>query len=92
MANNSLLQIIKQVSRDERKADGTADILLGTVVSTTPLNIRLSSKVTLDSDFLYITETIADKITDNKVTNGDKVVLVKSDNGQKYLLIDMVVI
>ena len=92
MANNSLLQIIKQASRDERKADGTADILLGTVASTTPLNIRLSSKVTLDSDFLYITETISDKLKNDKVKKGDKVVLVKSDDGQKYLLIDKVVI
>lgn len=92
MANNSLLQLIKQASRDERNASGTADILLGTVSSIKPLNIRISSKVTLDSDFLYITETISDKLKDDKVKKGDKVVLVKSDDGQKYLLIDKVVI
>lgn len=88
---SSLLQIIKQASKEERMADGTADVLLGTVSSIEPLNIRISSKVTLDSGFLYITETISDKITDKKIKKGDKVVLVKSDDGQKYLLIDKVV-
>lgn len=72
-------------------ADGTADVLLGTVSSIEPLNIRISSKVTLDSGFLYITETISNKIIEKKVKKGDKVVLVKSDDGQKYLLIDKVV-
>lgn len=92
IATTSLIQLIKKISKEERQASISADMMLATVTSVKPLKVKISSKVTLDSDFFYITDTLANKISDDKVKKGDKVVLIRSDGGQRFLVIDKAVI
>ena len=87
----SLIQLIKRISRDERKASIPTDIITGKVISLKPLKIKVTSKITLDSDFFYTTETFSEKIKEDKVKVNDKVVMVRADGGQSYLIIDKAV-
>lgn len=87
----SLIQLIKRISRDERKASLPTNIITGKVTSVKPLKIKITSKIILDSDFFYTTETFSEKIKEDKVKINDKVVMIRADGGQSYLIIDKAV-
>lgn len=82
-----MVQLIKKISREEREAGRPSDFLIGTVSSVSPLKIRLTQKITLTGDFFYITESLNKK----EFLLGDKIAIVSSQGGQRYLLIDKVV-
>ena len=84
----NLAQTIKQAAMDAVRASKPCDILTGTITSLSPLKIKISQKITLEGDFLYVTETF-DKKTHK---TGDKVVLIQGMGAQRYLVIDKVVI
>ena len=87
MATN-LTQTIKKAAMDAVRASKPCDILTGTITSINPLKIKISQRVTLESDFFDVTETF-DKKTRK---TGDKVVLIQGAGAQRYLIIDKVVI
>lgn len=87
MATN-LTQTIKKAAMDAVRASKPCDILTGTITSINPLKIKISQRVTLESDFFDVTETF-DKKTHK---TGDKVVLIQGAGAQRYLIIDKVVI
>lgn len=84
----NLAQTIKRAAMDAVRASKPCDILTGTITSVSPLKIKISQKVTLDGDFLIVTETF-DKKTHK---TGDKVMLIQGMGAQRYLVIDKVVI
>lgn len=87
MATN-LAQTIKKAAMDAVRASKPCDILTGTITSVSPLKIKISQKVTLESGFFAVTETF-DKKTHK---TGDKVILIQGIGAQRYLVIDKVVI
>lgn len=79
--NASLIQIIKQIARDERVASHPCDIMTGRVLSADPLEISISQKITLTKDFLLITQTASDA----ELAEGDTVAMIRASGGQKFL-------
>lgn len=87
MQNDSLIQIIKKISRQEREASVPSDLTIGIVAKANPLEIKISSKITLDSDFFYLTQTAKNR----SLSVGDKVAMLRESGGQMYLIIDKAV-
>lgn len=83
----NLAQTIKKAAMDAVRASKPCDILTGTITSINPLKIKISQRVTLESDFFYVTETFEKKTH----KTGDKVVLIQGTGAQRYLVIDKVV-
>lgn len=87
MQNESLIQIIKKISKQEREASVPSDLVIGTVAKISPLEIKISSKITIDSDFFYLTQTANNR----SLAVNDKVAMLRMSGGQMYLIIDKVV-
>lgn len=83
------LKIIKKAAMDALEASKPSDFCFGTVTSVSPLKIVVEQKMTLGSAQLVLTENIAVK---NPLKANDEVILLKKKGGQKYLVLDRVVI
>lgn len=109
MPNTSMVQLIKKAALDAFQASRPCDYRTGTVISTNPLQVKLSQTMILDRDFLDIARNVTDYVTEietdygtpeaavrycqvrNGLKNGEKVLLVRKQGGQKYAVIDRMV-
>lgn len=60
MADSNLLQVIKRIVKETTDAQKPCDYLVGTVISETPLKIKVSNSITVDSDFLDLSRNVTD--------------------------------
>jgi hypothetical protein len=58
MAN--LIEIIKKASMDAVMASRPVGVVYGVVVSASPLRIQIDQKITVDKDFLILTQNVTD--------------------------------
>ena len=86
-SNTNIILLIKQICREERQSSKPTDLVIGSVVKTNPLKIKVSPKITIDSDFFYACERVDTK----KLKKGDSLAMLRAQGGQKYLVIDKVV-
>lgn len=68
MADSNLVQLIKKIAMDAVNASKQCDYRVGIVTSTDPLKIKLSNSLTLEEDFLHLTQNVTDYITDVSIT------------------------
>lgn len=68
MADSNLVQLIKKIAMDAVDASKQCDYRVGIVTSTDPLKIKLSNSLTLEEDFLHLTQNVTDYITDVSIT------------------------
>lgn len=87
IAASNLVQLLKQISKEERQASKPCNVVIGTVFSVSPLKISISQKMYLTKDFLIKTSHFAQL----EIKKGDTVVLIRKQGGQEFLLIDKVV-
>lgn len=87
IAASNLVQLLKQISKEERETSKPCDVVIGTIKSVEPLNVAISQKMYLSEDFLIQTSYFAQL----DVKKGDEVVLIRKQGGQQFLLIDKVV-
>lgn len=83
----SLIDLIKTVAVKAVEATNPVNVLFGTVVSETPLEIQIHQKLKLTEEFLVITE----RATQVNLKHGDKVVLLRVQGGQQFVVLDKVV-
>lgn len=101
-----LLNVMKQAGANATKADNPVNVCFGKVTSTTPLNVLVEQKITLGTAQLILTRNVTDydvnvtmddaeekqKMTiHNALLVGDKVILLRVQGGQKYVVMDRVV-
>lgn len=80
---DSLLEVIKQAAKEAvEQAEPTA-VVLGTITKLIPLTVQIEQKLVLTKDFLMVT-----KETKASLTKG-KVILLRVQGGQKYLILGM---
>ncbi len=84
MASN-LVQVIKEVAMDAFNASKPTQLVLGTIVKTSPLEIKTGNLI-LDSDFLYVTTTATNNIS--YVGTGAVVLMIRQAGGQQFAIID----
>lgn len=95
-----MLQMIKQAAIDAIESSKPVSVLFGTVTKTNPLEVNVDQRFTLDADFLIVPETLTRYVLNINSTEyiirkglqvGDRVVLLRIQGGQKYLIVDKVV-
>lgn len=91
----SLLDVIKQASVDAVEAANPVAVLFGVVTKTSPLEINVEQRFTLTEEFLVFTERVRRYEVDITVRCGlkvgDKVLLLRVQGGQKYVVLDKIV-
>ncbi|MDN9478306.1 DUF2577 family protein, partial [Clostridioides difficile] len=60
-------------------------VVFGTIESISPLRVKIEQKLSIGEIFLIQTDTFK-RYTDKKI--GDKVVLIRMQGGQQYLVLD----
>lgn len=85
--NSSLLKLIKTAAMDAFRASKPCDVVIGTIVSASPLKVRINQKMALTSDFVSMTQTAKSSL----LKNGDKVLMFRQSGGQRYYIMDKVV-
>lgn len=83
----SLIDLIKNVAVKAVEATNPVHVLFGTVVSESPLEVQIHQKLKLTEEFLVITE----RVTQANLKRGDKVVLLRVQGGQQFVVLDKVV-
>lgn len=100
----SMIQIIKKAAIEAVEASNPTKLLYGTVKSISPLTIKIDQKFTIPEEFLVLTKNVRDyKVkmsvnggieqeytVKNSLKAGDKVILLREQGGQKYIVIDKV--
>lgn len=82
------LKVVKNVSLNAQKASNPIEVNYGEVTSIDPLEIKLlTCDITIDTDIIILTEY--SKNMELKVS--DLVVLIKVQQGNKYIVLDRMV-
>ena len=96
----SMLDIIKRASVEAVDAGNPVAVFFGVVVSAAPLKVLVDQRFTLLTEFLIVPERFIEQrvmIDDeertigNRLVIGDKVILLRVQGGQQYLIVDKVV-
>lgn len=85
MASEGLIPLLKRVALEAVDASKPTVVLYGTVSGITPLTIYLEQKRTITRGFLVVTDKVKNLVV------GDKVVMIRMQGGQKYIIMDKVV-
>lgn len=100
----NLIQIIKKAAVDAVEASNPAKLMYGTVTAVSPLAIKIDQRFTVTEAFLILTKNVRDyKVkmsvnggaeqeytVKNALKVGDKVILLREQGGQKYIVMDKV--
>ena len=98
-----LSDAIKRASQDANEAGKPCDLRFGTVVSVSPLKVKITDTFTLPQSLLvvpksltnYMTQITIDGVTKNitvynELKVNDKVALVRQHGGRSYLIVDKI--
>ena len=104
---NQMVEAIKLAALDVVESTYPVQVAFGTVTGTDPLQVRLSSQLTLTDRQLLKTSAVRDKTytvpvpelgadievtLDDGLKLGETVLLLRVQGGQKYIIMDRVVI
>lgn len=66
---SNLVEVIKKASIEAVNASNPTSLIVGTVTSTSPLQITIDQRLTLDEDFLILTKNVKDHYVDVTVSH-----------------------
>ncbi len=79
---------LKQINKGVIENSQDVAFYYGKVIEIAPLEIQVDQRFVLDKDFLVLTSTVAG---DSAMEVGDKVILLREQGGQRYIVLDKVV-
>lgn len=82
---NDFRNIIKKAAMEAVNNSKPVGVEYGKVISISPLKIFIDQKKTLTNLQLVITKTVESLVV------GDKVIILREQGGQKYVIIDRVI-
>lgn len=95
MAN--ILDTIKKISMDTYNSMTPSDVIIGRVVSLSPLKIRISDKITLEEAHFYklksaigtypVTTSAGSGTCTHSLDKGDNVLLLRCHGGERYVIL-----
>ncbi len=121
MSETNLLNVIKKIVLDVMESSKPVNVVFGTVVKSSPLQISIDQKLILSEKQLILTKNVTDYtinmsvdhitelnigdieehnhqykgkkefIVHNSLMIGEKVLMIRMQEGQKYIVIDKVV-
>lgn len=95
-----LLETIKKAGAGAVEAGNPVHVLFGTVLRVNPLEVNVHQRLTLTEDFLVLPESLTRytvNVGDREIvireglSAGDRVILLRIQGGQQYVLFDKVV-
>lgn len=103
MSTTQFYEVIKEIVRATVDESKPVAFCFGTVESASPLKIRLNQKLIVPDSFLILSEAVRDHETKividgqtktikvlKKLKTGEKVLMIRFDNGQKYYVVERV--
>lgn len=101
---NELVRAMKRTALDAVEASKPVNVYFGEVVAVSPLKISMEQKMTLEEPHLILSRNVRDFKTQATIgtmgkqeiimhqalTVGDKVLLIRQQKGQKYIVIDRI--
>lgn len=84
---NTLLNVMKQAGLGAAQAQKPVNVCFGKVTNSSPLKILVEQKIMLNKMQLILTK----RVSDEALQNGEEVILLRMQGGQKYVVIDRVV-
>ena len=81
----SLVDKMKQIGADAVGASNPVAVLFGTVTKESPLEVNVEQRMTLPRDFFVIPYSLPPLII------GDRLILLRVQGGQDYVILDKVV-
>jgi len=100
MSVEKLVGVIKQASMGAMEAGSPVQVRIGTVNSLSPLTVTVDQRFALTSEFLILTAAAeplkmtvggVEYIVREGLQVGDKVILLRVQGGQQYVVLDKVV-
>lgn len=88
MAGENIVLLIKRAAMEAVEASKPARFRYGTVKTVSPLTVKVSDKLILESGSLVVPERLS---TEGALNAGDAVVILQNKGGQQYLIMDKVV-
>lgn len=100
--DNVWIENMRQISMQAVEAGRPCDVMQGTVVSATPLAVRIDQKTTVTGNQLLVPQYLTDHAQQmsipgvgivsaaikNALKAGDTVILVQKRGAQQYLVVD----
>jgi|SRR5690606_4590312 len=95
-----MLNAIRQAALTAVEAAAPVAVMFGTVTRADPLEVNVDQRFTLDADFLIVPESLTryvlniggvEYVIRPGFQAGDRVVLLRVQGGQKYLILNKVV-
>lgn len=95
-----MLDAIKQAAIDAVKAEGPVMVQLGSVTKINPLEVLVDNRLSLQEDFLIVPESLTELkatvgnqeiVIRKPLAAGDKLLLIRMQGGQRYVIMDRVV-
>lgn len=103
-SSSNFTQLIKQIAMDAVRASKPCDYEVGTVTKTSPLTIKKSNDLEIDEEFLHLSRAVTDYEVVHEINNikqkykvlnaleiGEKVLMIRKNGGQEYMIVDRVV-
>lgn len=101
---SALIKVIKKAAVDAVEASKPVNICYGKVTNTSPLQVYVSQKMTLGESQLILTRNVTDYTVTmaagseqeetytvyNGLAAGEEVILVRQQEGQKYVVFDRI--
>lgn len=103
--SQKLIQTIKQAAIEAVEQSSPVGITYGIVTKINPLEINIEQRMNISADFILLTTNVINKETEisindgaknktiifNALKAGDKVLLLRVQGGQKYIVLDRLV-
>ena len=84
MAETNLVQLIKRIAIDAVNASKQCDYRVGIVISTDPLQIKLSNALILEEEFLHLTQSVSDYVTEFTVDQIETYLTTKTQSTSQW--------
>lgn len=79
----NLVESMKRAAVEAVEASNPCRVVTGKVVSAEPVQIAIDQKITLGTNQLILSKTVA-----NNLASGDEVIMIRQAGGQQYFVID----
>ncbi len=86
MDANELLTAIKKAAVDAVEATKPVQVCFGQIISPSPLQVNVEQKMILGAKQVITTQAV-NATTDRNLQAGDKVVLLRQQGGQQFIII-----
>ncbi|BCI60647.1 DUF2577 domain-containing protein [Solibaculum mannosilyticum] len=78
----NMVDLMKTAAMEAMEQSKPVSIHFGTVLNASPLQVNVEQRLTLDEPFLVLTET------SKQLSTGDKIILLRMQGGQRYIVLD----